>query len=144
MVSIFVGVGVVFYFLMLRRPPSSTRTAPLCPYPTLFRSNLASSVHPRRHHRARHHRLGRPRRGAGRGRRRRRRQRDDHRYRHPPPRPHRRRFGGADRRHFGGYVRYETRRVGKKGRSPCNTRAAPHHEKKKNKTQNKHTNKRKN
>src|SRR3546814_12736514 len=29
-----------FFFLMIRRPPRSTRTAPLFPYPTLFRSIL--------------------------------------------------------------------------------------------------------
>src|SRR3546814_16574968 len=28
----------VFFFLMIRRPPRSTRTAPLFPYTTLFRS----------------------------------------------------------------------------------------------------------
>src|SRR3546814_6435876 len=27
---------------MIRRPPSSTRTDPLCPYPTLFRAKLMS------------------------------------------------------------------------------------------------------
>src|SRR3546814_7635629 len=30
----------VFYFLMIRRPPRSTRTDTLFPYPTLFRSRL--------------------------------------------------------------------------------------------------------
>src|SRR3546814_20889169 len=30
----------VFFFLMIRRPPRSTRTDPLFPYPTLFRSVL--------------------------------------------------------------------------------------------------------
>src|SRR3546814_4522742 len=33
-----------FFFLMIRRPPRSTRTDTLFPYPTLFRS------HDRRHH----------------------------------------------------------------------------------------------
>src|SRR3546814_8090995 len=33
----------VFFFLMIRRPPRSTRTDTLFPYTTLFRSNLASS-----------------------------------------------------------------------------------------------------
>src|SRR3546814_14761402 len=31
-------VGVVFFFLMIRRPPRSTRTDTLFPYTTLFRS----------------------------------------------------------------------------------------------------------
>src|SRR3546814_13287337 len=30
-----------FFFLMIRRPPRSTRTATLFPYPTLFRSRAA-------------------------------------------------------------------------------------------------------
>src|SRR3546814_12642555 len=40
--------SVFFFFLMLRRPPRSTRTAPLFPYPTLFRSNsyAACGHHP--------------------------------------------------------------------------------------------------
>src|SRR3546814_4567678 len=29
----------MFFFLMIRRPPRSTRTDPLCPYTTLFRSH---------------------------------------------------------------------------------------------------------
>src|SRR3546814_14551309 len=29
---------LVFFFLMIRRPPRSTRTDTLCPYTTLFRS----------------------------------------------------------------------------------------------------------
>src|SRR3546814_17395225 len=32
-----------FFFLMTRRPPLSTRTAPLFPYTTLFRSQLGST-----------------------------------------------------------------------------------------------------
>src|SRR3546814_13999738 len=31
-------VHLVFFFLMIRRPPISTRTDTLCPYTTLFRS----------------------------------------------------------------------------------------------------------
>src|SRR3546814_6829541 len=31
---------VLFFVLMLRRPPRSTSTDPLCPYPTLFRSRV--------------------------------------------------------------------------------------------------------
>src|SRR3546814_2067015 len=38
----------VFFFLMIRRPPRSTRTDTLFPYTTLFRS-AASSMHPRCH-----------------------------------------------------------------------------------------------
>src|SRR3546814_16924991 len=33
---------IVFFFLMIRRPPSSTRTDTLFPYTTLFRSCLVS------------------------------------------------------------------------------------------------------
>src|SRR3546814_15705092 len=29
-----------FFFLIIRRPPRSTRTDPLCPYTTLYRSGL--------------------------------------------------------------------------------------------------------
>src|SRR3546814_17140679 len=36
----FVGV-LFFFFLMIRRPPRSTRTDTLFPYTTLFRSNVA-------------------------------------------------------------------------------------------------------
>src|SRR3546814_8380870 len=32
------GIGVFFFFLMIRRPPRSTRTDTLFPYTTLFRS----------------------------------------------------------------------------------------------------------
>src|SRR3546814_19056364 len=33
-------VSYFFFFLMIRRPPRSTRTDTLCPYTTLFRSGL--------------------------------------------------------------------------------------------------------
>src|SRR3546814_20225643 len=36
-----------FYFLMIRRPPRSTRTDTLFPYTTLFRSRTDSGVHAR-------------------------------------------------------------------------------------------------
>src|SRR3546814_1463044 len=42
-------LDVVFFFLMIRRPPRSTRTSTLCPYTTLFRSRSAAL---RRGHRA--------------------------------------------------------------------------------------------
>src|SRR3546814_3395218 len=35
------GDNLIFFFLMLRRPPRSTRTCTLFPYTTLFRSALA-------------------------------------------------------------------------------------------------------
>src|SRR3546814_5051976 len=35
---------ISFFFLMIRRPPSSTRTDTLFPYPTLFRSGASQSV----------------------------------------------------------------------------------------------------
>src|SRR3546814_13366218 len=34
----------MFFFLMIRRPPRSTRTDPLCPYTTLFRSEKLGKV----------------------------------------------------------------------------------------------------
>src|SRR3546814_20318124 len=37
-VSCLVGFCVLFFFLMIRRPPRSTRTDTLFPYTTLFRS----------------------------------------------------------------------------------------------------------
>src|SRR3546814_9891493 len=37
----------MFFFLMLRRPPRSTRTSTLCPYSTLFRSNPVRTLHRR-------------------------------------------------------------------------------------------------
>src|SRR3546814_3345274 len=39
-----VYVCVIFFFLMIRRPPRSTRTDTLFPYTTLFRSKAALSV----------------------------------------------------------------------------------------------------
>src|SRR3546814_13185674 len=36
----------VFFFLMIRRPPRSTRTDTLLPYTTLFRSCAAALLHP--------------------------------------------------------------------------------------------------
>src|SRR3546814_15067751 len=35
-----ISVFLFFCFLMIRRPPRSTRTDTLFPYPTLFRSNM--------------------------------------------------------------------------------------------------------
>src|SRR3546814_16712659 len=37
-VRVCVYLNYVFFVLMIRRPPRSTRTDPLCPYTTLFRS----------------------------------------------------------------------------------------------------------
>src|SRR3546814_15847910 len=39
-VDLTVGVFLFFFFLMIRRPPRSTRTDTLFPYTTLFRSEL--------------------------------------------------------------------------------------------------------
>src|SRR3546814_7909878 len=36
--------GVVFFFLMIRRPPRSTRTDTLFPYTTLFRSPMQQAI----------------------------------------------------------------------------------------------------
>src|SRR3546814_3455429 len=36
--------SICFFFLMIRRPPSSTRTATLSPYTTLFRSPFPSLI----------------------------------------------------------------------------------------------------
>src|SRR3546814_16736824 len=36
---------VVFFFLMIRRPPRSTRTDTLFPYTTLFRSEILAFLH---------------------------------------------------------------------------------------------------
>src|SRR3546814_14885388 len=36
--------GLVFVFLMIRRPPRSKRTDTLCPYPTLFRSGTVVAL----------------------------------------------------------------------------------------------------
>src|SRR3546814_3363112 len=57
-----------FFFLMIRRPPRSTRTATLFPYTTLFRSLRAGPAQPHpgsgradpRQHRARDRRRRRP------------------------------------------------------------------------------------
>src|SRR3546814_6224182 len=44
--------GLFFFFLMIRRPPRSTRTDTLFPYTTLFRSDKGAGVrHPGRRHR---------------------------------------------------------------------------------------------
>src|SRR3546814_1589994 len=37
-------IGVLFFFLMIRRPPRSTRTDTLFPYTTLFRSVCKTTV----------------------------------------------------------------------------------------------------
>src|SRR3546814_20877524 len=42
------SVCVMFFFLMIRRPPRSTRTDTLFPYTTLFRSFDVDSAHARR------------------------------------------------------------------------------------------------
>src|SRR3546814_14179108 len=39
-----VSLSIVFFFLMIRRPPRSTRTDTLFPYPTLFRSSCDGPV----------------------------------------------------------------------------------------------------
>src|SRR3546814_17561131 len=50
---------VVFFFLMKRRPPRSTRTDTLFPYTTLFRSRDGLDADAEaRHRRARRHRAG--------------------------------------------------------------------------------------
>src|SRR3546814_1814717 len=36
----------IFFFLMIRRPPRSTRTDTLFPYTTLFRSDAPRTLHP--------------------------------------------------------------------------------------------------
>src|SRR3546814_19204904 len=47
--------SLFFFFLMIRRPPRSTRTDTLFPYTTLFRSSLAEARGPReRAHHADH------------------------------------------------------------------------------------------
>src|SRR3546814_13027335 len=43
MCEVFCRLWMCFFFLMLRRPPRSTRTDPLVPYTTLFRS-LAGKI----------------------------------------------------------------------------------------------------
>src|SRR3546814_15182831 len=52
---LFVVFNCYFFFLMIRRPPRSTRTDTLFPYTTLFRSNeVASTRSPIRHRWRRH------------------------------------------------------------------------------------------
>src|SRR3546814_15650541 len=46
MVSYFICVILCFFFLMIRRPPRSTRTDTLFPYTTLFRSTERRRVPP--------------------------------------------------------------------------------------------------
>src|SRR3546814_21093678 len=45
--------GCFFFFLMIRRPPRSTRTDTLFPYTTLFRSARHSHVNEKQEHRER-------------------------------------------------------------------------------------------
>src|SRR3546814_2194838 len=45
-----VCISFVFFFLMIRRPPISTRTDTLFPYTTLFRSGLHIVKHKHRSH----------------------------------------------------------------------------------------------
>src|SRR3546814_18492798 len=106
----------MFFFLMIRRPPISTRTYTLFPYTPLFRSargahgNRGGSPSPPR------------RRGAGRRRYRRR--------QHAPDRPKVR----ASKRQWplpGGAARSEERRVGKECVSTCRCRWSQYHETKK-------------
>src|SRR3546814_12928688 len=67
LVDLFVVVCFVFFFLMIRRPPRSTRTDTLFPYTTLFRSGRPDdrpgttygSVGPGGPHRPRGQRAGR-------------------------------------------------------------------------------------
>src|SRR3546814_12303953 len=42
---LYVNLLIVFFFLMIRRPPRSTRTDTLFPYTTLFRSPVLSRTH---------------------------------------------------------------------------------------------------
>src|SRR3546814_6502128 len=64
-----IDVGFMF-FLMIRRPPSSTRTDTLFPYTTLFRSPRCCSCHVHRMHDPKYHgsreRAAEPRRPGGR------------------------------------------------------------------------------
>src|SRR3546814_19022632 len=39
-------MSCIFFYLMIRRPPRSTRTDTLLPYTTLFRSERAGHIHP--------------------------------------------------------------------------------------------------
>src|SRR3546814_6557110 len=55
----FVRLCLVFFFLMIRRPPRSTRTDTLFPYTTLFRSGFAAGMPDvGGHTHRRHQRLG--------------------------------------------------------------------------------------
>src|SRR3546814_14539625 len=126
---------IFFFFVMLRRPPRSTRTDPLFPSPTLFRSVNAKELLPQPSHWA-------ARGGA----------------RRPQPRSLMRRLGLAQierlghalaalielarvrrrrRRHVGRRFcggRSEARRVGKECVSTCRSRWSPYHTKKKKHT----------
>src|SRR3546814_13607569 len=46
MVRVVVCFNLMFFFLMIRRPPRSTRTDTLFPYTTLFRSPRSAAIHP--------------------------------------------------------------------------------------------------
>src|SRR3546814_20457480 len=108
--SCFLGVHLVliilFFFLMIRRPPRSTRTDTLFPYTTLFRSTRASAV-------------VRTRQGGGRCARRRatRARRDRIRVRHP---------ARLEGRIYPGRRRSEERRVGKECVSTCRSGWSPY------------------
>src|SRR3546814_17615870 len=47
---LFTKIFVIFFFLMIRRPPRSTRTDTLFPYTTLFRSAGEAGAGSRQHH----------------------------------------------------------------------------------------------
>src|SRR3546814_5743137 len=49
------ALSVVSYFIMIRRPPRSTRTDTLFPYTTLFRSRLRAGQRAQAQRRRRHH-----------------------------------------------------------------------------------------
>src|SRR3546814_18628008 len=95
---------IIIFFLMIRRPPRSTRTDTLFPYTTLFRSSPATWSSPRRC--CGPAPRGRRRRGGGRNRVRRRCR--------PPHRPQE-------------PERSEERRVGKECVSTCRSRWSPYH-----------------
>src|SRR3546814_16812873 len=106
---------IVFFFLMIRRPPRSTRTDTLFPYTTLFRSSPAASAHARpprapclhpRREEPSPNPTDRPWAPA---------------WAPPPPRCRRRGREG----------RSEERRVGKECVSTCRSRWSPYHSKKK-------------
>src|SRR3546814_15716763 len=44
MVGVLLVADCLFFFLMARRPPRSSRTDTLFPYPTLFRSHIATAL----------------------------------------------------------------------------------------------------